>query len=566
MHPTPMTSRQRLLSFATSAWQRLDRTSTWRFAMVAMPIVFGLMALRVGQDDNWDLKNYHLYNPFALLNGKIGLDLAPAQWQSYFNPTLDLLYYGLTRALPAPAAGFIMGFLHGLNFVLVAAIARCVLPRIGDGSYRLPLLLTLAGTLGAGFLTQIGNSMGDNTTSLLVLGAVLLVLSHFDRLALGGMRGAAPAIVAGIVMGLGAGLKLTNATYALALCLALFALPGGVWARLRAAFVFGIGVLAGIAASAGHWYWKMWSVFGNPLFPQFNDRFHGPLAAPIGIGDTGWLPKGLAEKFLWPFIFALDSKRVGELKLTLLLWPALYVAFVLLAFQLAVRRSAAPVDAVAARQRMLLAFFGLAYLGWLNLFGIYRYLIPLELLAPLVLWLLLQCLAPSPRAERIGAAVLLVATVAGLPHASWGHARWSRTAFSAEVPVFADPRQSMVFTVHGDPPMGWLVTLFPNNLAFVSLGSGFPESQGYQDRVTAMVASRRGPLYVMLQADRHDPEQPRGEADRRMAQQADREALGKARGLLWNYGFVLDDASCRLHPAFIGRSRWTYQLCTVTAR
>ncbi|WLI88268.1 hypothetical protein Q4S45_16210 [Massilia sp. R2A-15] len=558
-----MTFRQRFLSFIGAAWRRLDQASAWRFAMVAMPLVFGLMSLRLGQDDNWDLKNYHLYNPFALLNGKIGFDLAPAQWQSYFNPTLDLLYYGLTHALPGPVAGFVMGCLHGLNFVLAAAIARYALPHKG---YRLPLLLALAGTLGAGFLTQLGNSMGDNTTSLLVLGAVLLVLSNFHRLARGGGGGAAPAIGAGIVMGLGAGLKLTNATYALALCLALFALPGNAWPRLRAAFVFGVGVLAGIAASAGHWYWKMWTVFGNPLFPQFNDRFHGPLAAPIGIGDTGWLPRGLAEKFLWPFIFALDSKRVGELKLTLLLWPALYAAFALLALTFLFRRPAAVADEAAPLQRMLLAFFALAYLGWLNLFGIYRYLIPLELIAPLALWLVLHRLAPPPLAARIGAAALVAATIAGLPHASWGHASWARAAFSAEVPAFPQPQESLVFTVHGDPPMGWLVTLFPKSLAFVSLGSGFPESQAYQDRVRAMVASRRGPLYVMLQADRADPAQPRSEADRRRAQEANRETLGKARDLLARYGFVLDQSSCRSHPAFIGRTRWAYQLCTVSAR
>lgn len=547
MLTTPITATQRPSSFIRAAWQRLDHASTWYFALIAMPVVFGLLALAMGQDDNWDLKNYHLYNPFALLNGKIGLDLAPGQWQSYFNPTLDLFYYGLTRSMPAPSAGFVMGCLHGLNFVLVAAIARHTLPRGAHAGYRLPLLLALAGTLGAGFLTQVGNTMGDNTTAPLVLGAVLIVLSNFDRLARGGMRGAAPALIAGVVMGLAAGLKLTNATYALALCLALFAVPAGAWSRVRTAFIFGMGVLAGIAASAGHWYWKMWTVFGNPLFPQFNDRFHGPLAAPIGIGDTGWLPKGLAEKFLWPFIFALDSKRVGELKLTLLLWPMLYVAFAAFAVRLALRRPSAPAGEAATRQRLLLAFFALTYLLWLNLFGIYRYLIPLELIAPLVLWLLLPRLAPSPLAARIGAAVLLVAVVAGLPHASWGRAKWTRAAVTAEVPAFADPSQSMVFTVHGDPPMGWLVTQFPKTLAFVSLGSGFPESQAYRDRIASMAAARSGPMYVMTQAG--------GDAG---------EVRAKAQATLGGYGYAFDPASCRNYPASIGTNSWNYQLCTVT--
>lgn len=153
-----------------------------RFALLA-PFAFGLLALRYGQDHNWDLQNYHRYNPYALLNGKVGLDLAPAQWQSYFNPALDLLYYGLTAALPAPLAGFIMGTLHGVNAVLVLAIARVLLQGAG-ARYRLPLLLALAGCLAPGFLSELGNSMGDNMTALCVLGSLLIVLAGGERPAL----------------------------------------------------------------------------------------------------------------------------------------------------------------------------------------------------------------------------------------------------------------------------------------------------------------------------------------------------------------------------------------------
>ncbi|HEY1150732.1 MAG TPA: hypothetical protein VGF27_19280, partial [Pseudoduganella sp.] len=111
------------------AWAALDTARGWRIALVAGPLFFALLSLSYGQDSNWDLQNYHLYNPFALLHGKIGFDLAPGVWQSYFNPTLDLLYYGLATTLPARLAGAIMGALHGLNFVLIAYIALHLLPR-----------------------------------------------------------------------------------------------------------------------------------------------------------------------------------------------------------------------------------------------------------------------------------------------------------------------------------------------------------------------------------------------------------------------------------------------------
>ncbi|MDL2357483.1 MAG: glycosyltransferase 87 family protein [Pseudomonadota bacterium] len=524
------------------AWLRLDQPRVLARCALLVPLAFGLLALLFGQDDNWDLHNYHRYNPYALLNGKIGFDLAPAQWQSYFNPALDLLYYGLTSALPAPLAGFIMGLLHGLNFVLVLGIARALLQAGAAPRWRLPLLLALAGCLAPGFLSELGNSMGDNLTALCVLGALLLVLARWQRPAL---------LAAGLLMGVGVGFKLTNATYALALCLALLSLAGPLWTRVWGAFKFGVGVLAGIGASAGFWYWKMWQVFGNPLFPQFNDRFHAPLAAPIGIGDTGWLPKGLAEKLLWPFIFTLHPQRVIEVALHQVLWPILYVAFCALALRKlrAAILGADTVAPLAPPARAFLIFFALSYLIWLNLFGIYRYLVPIELLAPLALWLVAHALMPAPFARGAAGYAIALATLAIFPIGGWGHAAWSARAFTAQVPVIAQPAQSMVFTVHGDPPMGWLVPFFPAQLAFVALGSGFPESDAFGARVAAMIAARSGPLYVMLQA-------PQDGA-------ANQLALDKAAEILARYGLRRDAAACVPFQAFIGKSGSSIQLCTV---
>eukprot|EP01034_Spumella_vulgaris_P041104 gene41104-50870_t len=256
--------------------------------------------------------------------------------------------------------------------------------------------------------------------------------------------------------------------------------------------------------------WRMWSVFGNPLFPQFNDLFRAPLAAPIGIGDTGWIPKGLAEKLLWPFIFTVQPRRTIEIFIVPLIWPMLYLAFGWLALALLRRATAriplAPASPLAPRVRYTLLFMALAYLVWLNLFGIYRYLMPLEVLAPLALWLIVQHLsahwaeAPRRRAARLAAGALLLAAVAGQVHGNWGHARWTLAGIDATVPTFAAPRESMVLTVHGNPPMGWLVPFFPAELAFVALGGGFPESPGYLARTEAMMAARSGPFYVMMTA------------------------------------------------------------------
>ena len=41
---------------------------------ILLMAVGGLFSVYMGQDVNWDLLNYHLYNPFAFLHGKIGQD------------------------------------------------------------------------------------------------------------------------------------------------------------------------------------------------------------------------------------------------------------------------------------------------------------------------------------------------------------------------------------------------------------------------------------------------------------------------------------------------------------
>ncbi|MEW6021515.1 MAG: hypothetical protein AB1807_05185 [Pseudomonadota bacterium] len=540
--------------------QRWDRL--WRRALWAVPLCFGLLSLLMRQDSNWDLRNYHLYNPFALLNGKIGLDLAPAQMQTYFNPAIDLLYYGLVKSLPGPLAGFVMGVLHGLNFVLVALLARALLPP-GPARSKLCLGLALAGMFGPAFVSELGNTMGDNLTALFVLSSLLLVVHHRGRLADGG--GAGLAAAAGLLAGIATGLKLTNAMYALALCLALLVLPGAPLRRLRTSFVFGLGVLAGIALSGGFWYWKMWTLFGNPLFPQFNAIFHSPLALPIGVGDMRFLPQGLGDKLLWPFIFAIDPLRVSEIRLTALIWPVLYVGFVLLAAHALLRRRAATAAASATPVRLLWVFVALSYLIWLNLFSIYRYLVPLELLAPLVLWLIAQHLLPGRLAARIVGVLLVLAFAASLHTQSWGRAGWAREAYGAQVPAIANPAQSMVFTLHSDPPMGWLVTLFPADLAFAALGSNFPESAGYRERVAQMVAARSGPLYVLLKGDRALSDPAPTPARRAAAEAAVRAGWERARPLLQAHGLALDSAGCTNHPARIGRNRMDFQLCPVSA-
>lgn len=605
------------------------------YAALIVPLLLALQALLLGQDDGWDMRNYHLYNPYALLNDRLAIDFSPAGFQSYFNPLLDLPYYLLTRYAPAPLAGFVFGWLHGLNFIPLSMIARQLLPQ----RQRVALLLALAGCLGAGFLSELGNSMGDNLTALLVLSALALLLRHGVAASVGTL------LLAGLLMGAAAGLKLTNINYAVALCLALLVWPQAFWRRIGQAWWFGLGVLAGLAATAGYWWATMWRLYGNPVFPQFNDIFRSPLAAPLGVLDTDHLPRTLGEALLWPFVFTRDIARIAEVPLRQLIWPLLTVLLVAYAVRLlwryarhrsnstgnstsngsSVASGSAEAEHHAASElagrplapaaRVLLVFMLLAYVIWLKLFSIYRYLVPLELLAPLLVWLLCHGLMAAARAQRVAGWALAVCALYTLPFVTWGHSGWTAVAFRAEAPQLAQPQASVVYMVR--TPMAWLTRFFQPEVAFMAIGSGFPESPAYLQRLQAQAAARTGQHYVMLPAAvnirqsgaerklalvralgltasaadcvRLDgwlrkvrfqvevqtlaPSEAAAtgqactlvlQAQYRSDLAAEDAALqGEVQGHLAHYGLALLAAGCRTYPAYVGTEAHPYRLCPV---
>src|SRR5437870_527678 len=71
--------------------------------LVAFIAAAGAGSLLLGQDANWDLQNYHYYNPWAWWHGRIFTqDLAAAQIQTFHNPLLDLPFYWMVTAGWAP--------------------------------------------------------------------------------------------------------------------------------------------------------------------------------------------------------------------------------------------------------------------------------------------------------------------------------------------------------------------------------------------------------------------------------------------------------------------------------
>src|SRR4249919_293376 len=173
--------------------------------IAALSIGLPLLAMSLlGVDANWDLRNYHLYNVHAWLAGR-GHDLAPAMVQSWHNPLLDLpMYLLFTSGLPARATSL------WLTLPTIAAIAfllllqRALSPE--PPSRTSQVVLALLALTGAASYSTFATSSNDPFVAAALLAALWLLL--------GGERaGPARWLLAGLVAGAMAGLKLTAAFY-----------------------------------------------------------------------------------------------------------------------------------------------------------------------------------------------------------------------------------------------------------------------------------------------------------------------------------------------------------------
>jgi len=472
----------------------------WAFVLLAVP-AFALVALALGKEASWDFQNYHWYNPYALLNGRLGFDIAVAHHATYYNPFLDVPVYWLGSRFPAWSVGLWLGAEAGAAAAILGAIAYRVIT-FADRRARLSVavLLAVAGMTGGGALSEIGATPNDIGTGIGALAALLLLVSRFKEVVRGARRDWVIIGLAGLLAGASPGLKLTTMPYAIGLNLAMLALPGTPARRLARAVAFGVGVLLGMAIFGGVWFWTMWRFGGNPVFPYFNDLFASPLVPPGSYRDATFLPKGAWARVIFPFVFTADSQQAGEWKVRDVHILLAYVLVPLAGLSALVTRPPGRrlVDPLMARL-LLVAAAGI-YFVWLSLFAIYRYLVPLEMLSPIVIVAAISLL-PFKAGLRLALMILLLGA-AQLAAMKGGDPRlsWSGHYVEVSVPHLDDPAHTMILMTE-TAPMAYVIPSFPPEIPFLRIQGWLVGSKdrtsGFGRAMHDRVAAHEGPLYLL---------------------------------------------------------------------
>jgi hypothetical protein len=428
----------------------------WPLLAVLLIGAAGALSVALGPDDNWDLLYYHLYAPYAYLHGRYLYDIGPAQSQGFLNPVADFLFYGLISSVlnDAPrVVAFAMGAVHGINAVLILAIAVQVLrPAAAWERWTLCGAALLMGISGAGFVSLIGATTNDLINSIFVLGSLLCLLRVAAPAGEGGRRRG--FAWGGLWAGVGVGLKYTAAIYLPGL--ALVALMAAVRRRsLGGAMAFAAAALLGFFAVAGHHLLTLWQDFGNPLFPWLNDIFRSPWYEPEVIRDVRFVPRDAGQLIAYPFYWAkTNAYLVTELPFRDWRCAIAYVAIVaalpaLVAPRAFDRLRGARACTDVRGLGLVVLFVVVSFACWELAFGIYRYAAALEMLTGVVaMGALLRLIADSRVRVAAGIAVLVLAAATTV-YFDWGRGDYDDRYVDVRVPPL--PPNSVVLIATWQP-------------------------------------------------------------------------------------------------------------------
>lgn len=474
--------------------------------LVSLLVVAGGLSVLLGQDANWDLLNYHLYNAYAFFNQRYTQDVGVAlQW--YFNPTLDMPYYVLVRIFNGypRLVAFLQGAQAGLVWFLLwklFALAKRV--------FALPLWLAVAawavGCSGSALISEVGTTFNDIPVTALVLAGSWMICGYCQ-----GESGSSALSFGFLLLGAAVGFKLTSAIYLVAAGLALLATKRSLHGFARATMFGAIG----FAITGGAWAIYMQASYGNPFFPYFNSIFHSPWWSQSPVMDERFMPRSPWQWILYPAWWVLPNREVvTEVSFAdaRMLVGTLCAVLLLCTAFMRTQACAGDVHSANAQRPLVLflaVFYLLSYLLWLLAFSIYRYAMPLEVLAPLLLIALIAWLAPAGSARsgafgmpQVMAAVVLLGVAVFTRYPDWMRVGYSERVI--DIRADRDLSNAVIIGLQGDPPVSYLATGLDDRTRFLLIGGGDMKQSWLHARQGMAVREARA-LYVVMRKDRDSP-------------------------------------------------------------
>jgi hypothetical protein len=442
--------------------------------LISVMILTGLISIYLGQDSNWDFQKYHYSNGFSVINLNIDHDFLRSGAVSYLNPLADAIQYLMVTYLPSRLTGFLIGAIQGINFFLLALITNILIKNSTSriSRYVLVASIALSGLFSANVIGEVGTTFLDLTLANCVLLSLLIIgfslkqnLSHNKKYV--------SVLLAGLCLGIGMGLKLTMITYfggGLVSCIFL----RNREERFKITFLFLLGGLLGFFLINGYWMILLWRHFQNPIFPYYNQFFKSPYSLETNLVDYRFFPKGMMQNFFYPFYFSwkkLTSEKIFcDFRLAFV-----YLLLIIYVFKIPFKKEIYSQDYDSSQKeftQFLLIFFVISYILWQYQFSIQRYAMTLDILAPLMIYVLLLNTCKTSVIVNSLLFLILAVLIISMKPMYWGRQPWTQSYFNVNLPKTLNlKKQSVVLIKEGGNPAGYLRPSFPVNWHFLSINN-----------------------------------------------------------------------------------------------
>jgi len=133
------------------------------------------------------------------------------------------------------------------------------------------------------------------------------------------------------------------------------------------------------------------------------------------------------------------------------------------------------------------------------MFSIYRYIIPLELLAPVFIIVIMRYVFPFERVFirlAVGVFIVMMVNVSPMNH---GRVSWAKSYFDVRVPTLENIADSTIIMA-GDNPLSYVIPFFPKSARFISVSNNFtsPSSETLlQTKIKKILHDEGSNIYLL---------------------------------------------------------------------
>jgi hypothetical protein len=249
-------------------WELVLVVAACSLALSSIPLMLGHIGL------SWDALNHHIYLGWTADRPRFAQDYLAASYQAYQYPYLYWPVYKLALGgASGMLAGVVLAQLHLLAVPAVWKMARACIP--GHEWFDLTMrALAVALAFVSGVVLSMFDTTGNDLLAAIPLvWAIALALEPLSQPRPVELLVRRAVWSSGMLAGVSVAFKLSNAPVAIVLPLLWLWPGGGIGARLRRLLWGGSWTAVGFLLAYGYWGWQLWTHFGNPIYPLYDNWF-----------------------------------------------------------------------------------------------------------------------------------------------------------------------------------------------------------------------------------------------------------------------------------------------------